>query len=525
MRTSNKTRRFAALSFVVFGLLALQACEPSRDQAVSPSATRSGARLSYPVTFYALTDGNQLLQLNTNNPSSVISTLTVSNLGSSERLVAIDFRPATGQLYGVTSGSRLYTINTNSGRATALGAGAFSPTLTGDVTAFDFNPTVDRIRLVTNRGQNLRLNPETGAVQAIDGTINGAGNVAISGVAYTNSFAGATTTTLYDLDPITDKLYRQDPPNNGTLVEVGSLGVDIIGASGFDIAFDNTAALASVGTANGQNQLHDINLTTGQATLVGTLPGNYSIIGLTVLPRPVAYAVGGMSNLLIFEPSNPAGYLQKTLTGLQSGEMILGIDFRPANGQLYAVTNQSRLYTINTSNGAATLVGSGPFSPAVEGVDIGFDFNPTVDRIRLTTQAGQNLRLNPNDGTVAAVDGRLNPGSPNVTASAYTNNFAGATATILYNIDSNSDRLVRQDPPNAGGLVDVGPLGINVEGGNGFDIVSTNNVVGGTTNMGYAILRQNMTSRVYSINLSTGAATSVADFPVLIQAMAVGLGF
>ena len=205
--------------------------------------------------------------------------------------------------------------------------------------------------------------------------------------------------------------------------------------------------------------------------------------------------------------------------------MILGIDFRPANGQLYAVTNQSRLYTINTSNGAATRVGAGPFSPALEGVDVGFDFNPTVDRIRLTTQTGQNLRLNPNDGTVAAVDGRLNPGSPTVTASAYTNNFAGSTTTVLYNIDSNTDRLVRQDPPNAGGLVDVGSLGVNVEGGNGFDIVSTNQVIGGTTNMGYAVLRQNTNSKVYSINLTTGAATPVADFPMLIQAMAVGLSF
>ena len=111
---------------------------------------------------------------------------------------------------------------------------------------------------------------------------------------------------LYDLDPVTDKLYRQDPPNNGTLVEVGPLGANIAGASGFDITFDNTAALASV-SVNGQTQLHDINLTTGAATLVGALPGNYSIIGLTVLPRPVAYAVGGMSNLLIFEPSNPPG--------------------------------------------------------------------------------------------------------------------------------------------------------------------------------------------------------------------------
>jgi hypothetical protein len=38
--------------------------------------------------------------------------------------------------------------------------------------------------------------------------------------AYTNSVAGATTTTLFVLDSQTDILYRQDPPNNGTLVMI-----------------------------------------------------------------------------------------------------------------------------------------------------------------------------------------------------------------------------------------------------------------------------------------------------------------
>ena len=69
-----------------------------------------------------------------------------------ERLVAIDFRPATGQLYAVSNGSRLYAINLSSGRAQMLGMGPFSPAVNGDVVTFDFNPTVDHVRLVTNRG-------------------------------------------------------------------------------------------------------------------------------------------------------------------------------------------------------------------------------------------------------------------------------------------------------------------------------------------------------------------------------------
>ena len=505
--------RLSTVALVAGILLSLNSC---RDRSFQPDTTSPSGAARTPGTtvFYALTDGNQLLQVSTDNPTSAISTMSVMGLAPDERLVAIDFRPATGQLYGVTNFSRIYMINHLNGMARALGSGPFSPTITGDVTAFDFNPTVDRIRLVTNQGLDLRLNPETGTVAAIDGAINGVAGAAILGVAYTNNFSGATTTTLYDIDPVTDKLYIQNPPNNGTLSEVGPLGINIIGAGGFDIA-PNGVALAALGTG-GVSELFEINLSTGQAEKIGNLPGP-SIIGLAIPTDPVAYAVDGFSRLMIFNPLNPGTPIVKAITGLQSGEMIWGIDFRPANGQLYAIGSTSRIYTINVSNGAATAVGD-PFSPALSGVDVGFDFNPTVDRIRVVTSTGQNLRLNPDNGAVAAVDGALNPGGAAVTAAAYTNNFAGATTTVLYDIDANTDRLVRQDPPNNGTLVDVGALGWNVEGANGFDIT-------GTTGTAYALLRMGNATKVCRINLATGAATPIADFPALVQGMAVGLGF
>jgi hypothetical protein len=526
MRTLHKlslfqlTLRRAALGLAAGSLLTLNACQRPADSVLTPQqsiVTSPTGRLAAPVQFYALTDGNQLLLLNSDNTASPLSTVSVTGLGMNERLVAIDFRPATGQLYGLTNASRLYIINQLTGTATALGTGPFSPALTGDVTAFDFNPTVDRIRVVTNQGLNLRLNPETGTTAAIDGTINGVAGAAISGAAYTNNFAGATTTVLYDIDPVTDRLYRQDPPNNGTLAVVGSLGVDVVGASGFDIA-PNGAALATLGRSGFNTELYEINLATGLAEKVGDLPTTSSIIGLAIPTAPVAYAVDGFNRLMIFDPTTSAAPIMKAITGLQSGEMLVGIDFRPANAQLYGVSNQSRIYTINTSSGAVAMIGGGPFSPAVEGVDIGMDFNPTVDRIRLVSSTGQNLRLHPDLGTVVATDGRLNPGSPSITGAAYTNNFAGATTTTLFNIDSMTDQLTRQVPPNDGTQQVVGSLGVNVEGANGFDI-------GGTTGNAYALLRTGNQSRVYQINLTTGAATPGMMFPALVQGMAVGLGF
>lgn len=514
MLTFLQNRRNYAL-FAAACLITAFSCQSPRD-AATPTPTGQ-ARLTGPITFWALTDGNQLLQLSSSAPGSPMMTVNVTGLMSGDRLLAIDFRPATGQLYGVSNNSRMYMINPMTGAARMVGGASFSPGVTGDAIGLDFNPTVDRLRLITNAGQNLRLNPETGGVAAVDGAINGLPNASLSGTAYTNNFAGATTTTMYTIDPVSDKLLIQNPPNNGTQMEVGSLGVDIIGSSGFDIG-PTGEALAVMGRTGSGSELYEINLSNGQATKLGDFPNmNLSIIGLAIPTSPVAYAVDGLNRLMIFNPMSPGAPIMKTLTGLQSGEMLVGIDFRPANGQLYGLSNMSRLYTINTSNGATAAVGS-TLSPMISSADVGFDFNPTVDRIRVTTSSGQNLRLNPNDGTVAAVDGNLNPGMPDITASAYTNNFAGATTTVLYNIDSRSDKLVRQDPPNAGGLVEIGSLGWNVEGANGFDI-------GGTSNIGYALLRQGVMSGVYRIDLNTGAATSVATFPAPVQAMAVGLGF
>ena len=506
-----------AASLAIVSLLTLNACQDHRlppDPATVPDAT-----------VYALNDANQLLKLSVRTPNSPASTMTITGVNQGERILSIDFRPATGQLYGVSNQSRLFVINTTTAAARPLTDAAFSPAISGSIASLDFNPTVDRVRLVTETGQDLRLNPETGGVAAIDGSINGVSGAMIGGVAYTNSRAGVTTTTLYDIDPATDRLYIQNPPNNGTLVDVGPLGLDISGVAAFDIsANDNTQGLVAV-RFGGASELQQINLSTGRLQKLGNLPG--TIIGLAIPTNPVAYAIDGGNSLLIFDPTNPLT-TTKTLTGLQPGENIVGLDSRPVNGQLFALGSTSRLYVVNVNNTNAwtvTQVGSaGAFT--LSGTDFGFDFNPTVDRIRVVSNTGQDLRLNPNDGTLSATDGNLafSPpgGTPNVSAAAYTNSFAGATTTTLYDIDirPGSAVLVQQNPPNAGTLVVVGPLGVEVESANGFDI-------GGTTNLAYALLRSAGTTKVYSINLTTGAATAGVTIPgtPVVRGFTLGLGF
>jgi hypothetical protein len=490
-------------------LFALTACQKD-DYGKFPLPTPSKIN----TTFYALAAGVALDKFSVDDVQNIASSATITGLQAGERILAIDFRPATGQLYGLSSSSRLYVINPQTGAARAIGAEPFSPLLSGDIAGFDFNPTVDRIRVVTSTGQNLRLNPETGAVAAEDGTINGQPGAMLAGAAYDTNEAGAATTTLYDIDLVSQKLFKQMPPNDGTLVEVGPLGKNITGEGGFDISAKDGLALGLF-EVDTKPTLFSVNLTTGKATILAIFDKERRYTGIAIPTNPVGYATDATNNLLIFNPEKPGQAVTKPITGLTSGDQVVGIDFRPLNGQLFALSTTGTIYTVNASNGAAVV--NGRLSTALQGTHVGFDFNPVVDRIRIISNTGQNLRYNPNDGTLL-VDGMLNPGMPAVTASAYANNFAGTTSTMLFNIDTEADKLYLQNPPNDGTLGEIGSLGIPVDASNGFDI-------GGTSGIAYALLTSNGSTKLYSINTTTGVATAKGDFSSQVNGFALGLGF
>jgi len=156
---------------------------------------------------------------------------------------------------------------------------------------------------------------------------------------------------------------------------------------------------------------------------------NLTKIGMTLVfgtlcagaPMASAELVTGLTvtnTLVTFDSATPGAVSAPVaITGLGAGEFLVAIDRRPATGQLYGLGSASHLYGINAVTGAATQVGSsGAFT--LSGTAFGFDFNPTVDRIRVTSTTTQNLRLNPNDGTLAATDSALAyaAGDPNVGA-------------------------------------------------------------------------------------------------------------
>ena len=117
------------------------------------------------------------------------------------RLVGIDVRPLTGELYGVGSDSVMYKlILTGDTSARALPAGPVAPpSLNGTFFGVDFNPVPDRLRIVSNTGQNLRADPNgttapstgvapgaTQAPTANDGALN-PGTPQVVAAAYLNS--------------------------------------------------------------------------------------------------------------------------------------------------------------------------------------------------------------------------------------------------------------------------------------------------------------------------------------------------
>src|SRR5205823_5913860 len=105
---------------------------------------------------------------------------------------------------------------------------------------------------------------------------------------------------------------------------------------------------------------------------------------------------------------------------------------------------------------------------------------------------------------------------PAVVGSAYSNNFDGGPPAALYGIDATADTLVVQSPEDAGTLVTVGPLGVDTSSIVSFDI--------GQDGDAYAVLTVGGQSRLYTIDLNTGAATLVSPIGItgpLVTGLAV----
>jgi hypothetical protein len=451
--------------------------------------------------------------------------------------------------------------------------------------AFDVNPAADRIRVVTDSGLNFRINPNTGtavdgdnggAAGSVtgmnpDGAVNGSGVSGIDAAAYTNDQPNnGNVTTLYTLDAVSNALFIQNPANSGTqtsghTVTLNGNPLDFTSVNAFDIPAGVNAASSGAAVTTGSGfavlnvggttGLYSINLVNGNATFLGTvLNGTTAVSGLAIqsdlggIPA-IALSADG-SALVRFNTATPGTTTTQAINsaGLTVGEALVAIDFRPATGQLYglgvdATANTATLYLIDPQTGAVTIVGVASQIGFVDGggnpVDLpdpatagyGFDFNPAVDRIRVTTSTGLNFRVNPitgapvdgdlggSAGSVVGInpDGNINGSSSGVSATAYTNSYGGTTATTLYTLDATLNALLIQNPANSGTEtlvhgVTLGGSALDFTSINGFDIapgvsVTTNGAT--ASGFGFAALTVGGVTSLYEIDLATGAATDL----------------
>ncbi len=509
----SKTMMAAAVAVAMTGLAG---CGGSDDDAPGTPTVTVGDTV-------VLTASGRLASFNRATPATLVGSIGVSGLISGETLVGIDYRPADGLLYALGSAGRVYTVAPATGVASlkatlAAAAGDDNPYtgLAGTDFAVDFNPVADRLRVVSNTGMNLRINVDTGDTLT-DGTITPlAGVASITAAAYTNAFVGTTTTALFDIDVASGLLHLQDPPNNGVLAAGVSLGLAGVATAvnGFDIDARSNVGYAAL-TVGGSTGLYAVNLaaTAAAATRVGDIAGGEAIRGLALVPSaaPTALGLTTDNRLVTFDPKAP-NTLSATVAigGLATGESVIGIDVRPSDRLLYALSSAGKVYTVDPASGAATLKSTlvadatdltAPFT-GLAGAVFSVDFNPVADRLRVISDTGQSLRINVDTG-FTTTDGDINraPVAPTVLASAYANSFAGTTTTVLFNLEANSDVLTRQDPPNNGTLVDIGALGLDLNGMAGFDIA------GGANGLALAALRTTASGpySLYSVSLTTGA--------------------
>ncbi|MCX2863503.1 DUF4394 domain-containing protein [Paucibacter sp. PLA-PC-4] len=245
--------------------------------------------------------------------------------------------------------------------------------------------------------------------------------------------------------------------------------------------------------------------------------------------KEMIYAVTASNRLIQFNAGQPQKILSsKALSGLGAEERLLGIDYRVAKGQLFAMGDSGQLYRINTADGSASRIGTPAALPREGAAEWGFDFNPTVDRIRVVNDAGFNLRLHPDTGAVVdgnadqaglQFDGRLaydaadaNAGkAAALVAAGYTYNKDNEKITTNYALDGKLGTLVHQGTkegvqpmvsPNTGRLYTVGSLGIG-------DFARATLDISDLSNVAYAAVSQGSVSRWYRIDLANGKATLI----------------
>ena len=216
----------------------------------------------------------------------------------------------------------------------------------------------------------------------------------------------------------------------------------------------------------------------------------------------------------VFDSANVAAAAFVNISGLSSGESLIGIDLRPSNNTIYGISTSNNVYTVNANSGAATFVTALNASIINASLGYGFDFNPVADfagnaSLRLVSSAGNNYAINANTGAVTVATSITGGDYSGV---AYTGSTpAGAPAsTMLYYVDASDDTLNKNVAPgtfNAPNIQEVGKLNANIGAVNGFEILAD-----GSAFLAATVGNGNGTTRLFDVDLVTGKASQIGKF-------------
>jgi hypothetical protein len=220
------------------------------------------------------------------------------------------------------------------------------------------------------------------------------------------------------------------------------------------------------------------------------------------------------NQLLLFRsdsPSNLQGSV--TVTGLATGETLLGIGYQDALGRIYALGSTNRLYVVNPITGAALPVSTLPFSPPLNGDAFAFAVDDSSNIARSYSNTGQNLTVSvvtgQSSGTNAAYGyDPADPGTgttPVLSALAYAPPPAGSQgSSALYAIDAARSAFVTA-PTQQALIRTIGDLGVQTAGPAGLVLTKSGTAL--------AALRTSATGnpQLYNIDISTGKATPISS--------------
>lgn len=457
----------------------------------------------YPnIAPYLMFDGGTLRYIGTG--TSTNRTFIITNRGgaidSSGTGTSLGFNTASAGILSQGTGNRTFTLTGSNtafnnlaapiSDATDINAAVIGVTSLAKSGSGTWTMTADSqyTGSTSITGGNLIINTMGvgGAASSIGRSTNDPKNLVIDGGTLTYIGAGTTTDRSFTVGP------------NGATISSSGTGA---------MTFSNPAGSVASGT--------------GSRTI--TLGGSSNVVNVMrnqIADPSTIWALNSTNTLLRFSPGSPEVFDQTLpITGLQTNEVLHSIDFRPSTGELFAfgttgtptAGSVNRLYTINTTTGAATLVSTvtgltlSGGNPGSANASYGFDFNPTNDTIRVVGADRQNIRILPGAPAFSTftTDTALTTGA-RIVGIAYSNNVSGASSTTLYGIDSITDSLVTINPEDGGVVTTVGPLNgglFSAAAGDtlGFDI--------GSNGIAYASIQDGSVYRLYNIDLFTGIAS------------------